>query len=116
MTSAMRYLSIVFVVAMVAITVIAGCQSNSRNADLQSAPGEDADPTSRVLAADHEESAVIAAGAQLWEQNCIRCHNPRTPASLSDAQWSVVMHHMRVRASLTAEEHESILRFLQAAN
>ena len=62
------------------------------------------------------QTTFLAAGAMLWEQNCIRCHNVRTPSALSDTQWKVVMHHMRVRAGLTAEEHESILRFLQAAN
>ena len=38
------------------------------------------------------------------------------PASLSDRQWEIVLHHMRVRANLTAEEHELILEFLKAAN
>ena len=116
MTSATRHWMIALGVVTVVGLVIIGCQSNSRNADMQPAPGEDANATSLAFAADQGESAVVAPGARLWEQNCIRCHNPRTPASLSDTQWSVVMHHMRVRAGLTAEEHESILRFLQAAN
>lgn len=56
------------------------------------------------------------SGAQLWAENCARCHNLRSPASLSDAEWAVAAHHMRIRANLTAEEHTKILEFLQSAN
>ena len=33
-----------------------------------------------------------------------------------DRQWEIVVHHMLVRANLTADEHQSILEFLKAAN
>ena len=55
-------------------------------------------------------------GAQLWAENCIRCHNIRSPGSLSDAQWDVALLHMRVRANLTAEEHRKILAFMKTAH
>jgi len=54
--------------------------------------------------------------AQLWSENCNRCHNLRPPGEFSDAQWDVIVHHMRVRANLTAEEHRQILTFLKASN
>lgn len=68
-----------------------------------------------------EKQAALAAfqgkpGAQLWAESCNRCHNYRSPSSYSDAQWSVAMHHMRVRANLTAEEEAKILAFLKSAN
>ena len=56
------------------------------------------------------------SGSQLWTENCTRCHNDRSPATYNDAQWEVAMHHMRIRANLTAEEHTKILEFLQSAN
>ncbi len=56
------------------------------------------------------------AGAELWAQNCQRCHNFRDPTSLSDAQWDVVVMHMRIRANLTAEEHQLILEYLKSSN
>lgn len=56
------------------------------------------------------------SGTQLWSENCTRCHNDRSPATFNDAQWEVAMHHMRIRANLTAEEHQKILEFLQSAN
>ena len=53
-------------------------------------------------------------GSRLWAQSCIRCHNARQPGSYSDAQWEVAMMHMRVRANLTAEEHQAILAYLKS--
>ena len=53
------------------------------------------------------------SGAQLWADNCQRCHNTRSPSSYNDAQWEVAMMHMRVRANLTPEEHKKILAFLK---
>ncbi len=40
----------------------------------------------------------------------------RFPPSYSDAQWEVAVHHMRVRANLTAVEHKRIVEFLKEAN
>ena len=57
-----------------------------------------------------------ASGARLWSQNCVRCHNSRSPASYSDAQWEVAMLHMRVRAGLAAKDAHSIREFLHNAN
>ncbi|MCZ6792023.1 MAG: hypothetical protein O7J95_00245, partial [Planctomycetota bacterium] len=58
--------------------------------------------------------AAALPGARLWAENCVRCHNLRLPDAYSDAEWSVVMMHMRLRANLTGEEHRAILEFLQA--
>ena|SRR5437868_6253921 len=54
------------------------------------------------------------SGAELWAENCIRCHNIRSPSSYNPVQWEVVMMHMRVRANLTPEEHKKILEFLKS--
>ncbi len=62
-------------------------------------------------------SAESAKGSsQLWQENCMRCHNMRSPTSYSDKEWEIAMHHMRVRAALTAEEQRRILEYLQASN
>ena len=72
--------------------------------------------------ATNKQSGEVAAGtppksgAQLWAENCVRCHNIRSPGSLSPAQWEVAMMHMRVRANLTPEEHKKILEFLKSGS
>ncbi len=55
-------------------------------------------------------------GAQLWSQNCGACHNLRSPAGYSDAQWDVAVQHMRLRANLTAKDTKAIVEFLKSAN
>lgn len=55
-------------------------------------------------------------GARAWAQNCMRCHNVRDPQERSDREWEIIVHHMRVRANLTAVEHRLIVEFLKAAN
>ena len=54
--------------------------------------------------------------AQLWDENCSRCHNLRSPSSYSDAKWEVIMTHMRIRANLSAEDARAILEFLKEGN
>ncbi len=56
------------------------------------------------------------SGAQLWGENCIRCHNTPSPDTFSDAQWDVAISHMRVRATLTQQETDKIIDFLKSAN
>jgi cytochrome c553 len=52
-------------------------------------------------------------GAQLWAENCIRCHNTPSPSTFSSEQWETVGMHMQTRALLTNEEREKIVKFLQ---
>jgi hypothetical protein len=72
--------------------------------------------------AGDKQSGEVAAGttgkggAELWAENCIRCHNIRSPSSYSPAQWEVVMMHMRIRANLTPEEQKKILEFLKSGS
>ena len=60
------------------------------------------------------ESKAIAAksGAQLWAENCQRCHNTPSPTSFSHEQWETIGMHMQTRAQLTAKEREKIVAFL----
>jgi cytochrome c1 len=60
------------------------------------------------------ESQKVAAksGAQLWAENCQRCHNTPSPNSFSHEQWITVGLHMQTRAQLTDKEREKIVAFL----
>lgn len=62
------------------------------------------------------ERIAAKGGAQLWGENCTRCHNIPSPTSFNDAQWELAGSHMRMRANLTAEETEKIIKFLKMAN
>ncbi len=53
--------------------------------------------------------------AQLWQQNCVRCHNARPATWYSEREWEVAMHHMHVRGYLTGKETRAITEFFRAA-
>jgi hypothetical protein len=55
------------------------------------------------------------SGEELWSNNCLRCHNIRPPTMYSDAQWDVIVHHMRIRANITGQEQRAIVEFLKSA-
>lgn len=102
---------------MTAVAFAAGCGTSALtgcSGDGQTtAPSTPAAPPA---VATEDGGAIENAGARIWARNCIRCHNIRTPASFSDREWAVIVHHMRIRANLTGEQQEAVLNFLQAAN
>lgn len=51
--------------------------------------------------------------AQLWQENCIRCHNARPASWYSEREWDVAMHHMQVRGYLTGDETRAISEFFR---
>ncbi len=63
-----------------------------------------------------KEIIANKSGAQLWGENCIRCHNTPSPADFNDEQWKTVGLHMQDRANLTKDETGKIVAFLQSAN
>lgn len=69
-----------------------------------------------VLAADYPEAGNTVKGANVWAENCSRCHNARDPKDLRDDQWITSVFHMRVRAGLTGQQTRDVLTFLQKSN
>lgn len=64
-------------------------------------------------------AAVASAGpsgAELWADNCSRCHNMQPPGRFNDVQWEAVVRHMRLRADLTGVETRKITEFLKASH
>jgi len=49
-------------------------------------------------------------GEKKFQQNCSRCHN--APEQLPPRITGTVLQHMRVRASLSAEDERMIIRYL----
>lgn len=84
--------------AMLLLAFLVGCTTDGRLED--SAP----------------QVKVAKGGAQLWAENCRRCHALRPPTAFSDDEWEVIVNHMRTRAHLTADESRKITEFLKAAN
>jgi cytochrome c5 len=49
-------------------------------------------------------------GERRFQANCGRCHN--APESISPREVKAVLQHMRVRAMLSAEDEQLILKYL----
>ena len=80
--------------------------------------GQSGAASSTTSADEHNvaQASSSQSGAQLWAENCSRCHNIRPPQSYSDAQWQAVVMHMRLRADLSGPEQRKITEFLQASH
>jgi nitrate/TMAO reductase-like tetraheme cytochrome c subunit len=80
-----------------------------------------AEPKAKQKTATESSSAVSSdsymglTGEELWSNNCQRCHNIRPPTMYSNAQWDVIVHHMRVRANITGQEQRAIVEFLKSS-
>ncbi len=53
------------------------------------------------------------SGAQLWAENCQRCHNTPSPSTFSPEKWETIGMHMQSRALLTDRERDKIVEFLK---
>ncbi len=80
-----------------------------------------ADPKAKRKTATESSGAVSSdsymglSGEQLWSNNCLRCHNIRPPTMYGNAQWDVIVHHMRLRANITGQEQRAIVEFLKSS-
>lgn len=101
------FLLSVAIAGLAGLSIVGGCMSHAPSAG--SGSGDE-------QLASSNEPAEPKAGAQLWSESCSRCHNIRPPQYYSDAQWDLIVHHMRMRANLTGEEARAITKFLQASN
>ena len=53
------------------------------------------------------------SGAQLWGENCNRCHNAPSMEQYSKEQWTIIGTHMKLKAGLTHDEMTKVVSFLQ---
>jgi cytochrome c5 len=76
----------------------------------KSKPTAEQQSADRSAAEVQKSSVHQSEGERLFEQNCSRCHN--APDGFSSRISQTVLHHMRVRASLSKHDEEELLRFL----
>ena len=67
------------------------------------------------ISAASNDSYMGLTGEELWSNNCNRCHNIQPPTRYNNAQWDVIVHHMRLRANITGQEQRLIVEFLKSA-
>lgn len=71
---------------------------------------QDPPAAARQAEASQRPASSQNAGATKFKENCSRCHE--APQGFSSAISGTVLRHMRVRASLSAQDEREILHFL----
>ena len=69
----------------------------------------------QAASGEAERRALFLRGAQLWPIYCNTCHNARTGAEFSPAEWQMIIMHMRTVANLTAYDARAVLEYLQSS-
>jgi nitrate/TMAO reductase-like tetraheme cytochrome c subunit len=94
-------------IRLLVLIVLAGLARNASADSKEKGQKQDASSAS--------DSYMGLSGQELWSNNCLRCHNIRPPTMYSNAQWDVIVHHMRVRANITGQEQRAIVEFLKSS-
>jgi cytochrome c5 len=93
--------------SMIAVALIAaglwfpGCQLFA---------GDNTDKQVAAPAAARPHENTPKGGEQVFMENCSRCHRP--PMTISPRITGTVVMHMRVRAKLSREDEQALLRYL----
>ena len=90
-----------------AVLLLAVVPMSSQTADTNSAA---TNPNQTPVKVKAVHATPPRDGQQVFEQNCERCHN--APQSFSPSISGTVVKHMRVRANLSKEDEQALLRFL----
>jgi cytochrome c2 len=102
--------SIALTGAAVGLLLMAGCAANKSTKPAAAA----AKPAIWPLTL--KDPAANESGAQIWAENCMRCHELRSPSQYTPAQWGVIVQYMRLKAGLTGVQAKKVLAFLQSAS
>ena len=85
-------------------------QSPASKATVAKAVSAPPEPSGSVAKARTDKKIKVINADQAYKANCSRCHG--APHKFSDRVMSTIMRHMRVRANLTQDETQAILKYL----
>ena len=89
-----------------ASSVFAGSPANPKDASSNRNDGSAAAPVTHLSDAD----SMRIAGEQRFRANCGRCH--AAPQKFPPRMMGTILRHMRVRATITAEDQRLILFYM----
>jgi hypothetical protein len=66
--------------------------------------------SSKKSAANSNNQAKSVTGEEVFQANCGRCHRP--PMTISQRATGTIIMHMRVRARLSRQDEELLLKYM----
>ncbi len=99
--------------AAAGLSLMVGCSNNGTGSKPTAKQG--AKPAA-IWPLSVKDPAKNETGAQIWSENCLRCHQLRSPSQYTPAQWGVIVQYMRLKAGLTGEQARKVLAFLKSAS
>jgi len=93
----------------IVLSVVFAPLSAALRAQSPAAP-QTAHAAKKQTVAKHKSHQPGDEGERIFEQNCSRCHT--APEGFSPRISGTIVHHMRVRASLSQHDQQELLRFL----
>jgi cytochrome c5 len=94
-----RYLVTVAILISTPVVLRAATQDNPSGAK-----------AGKPAATTHPQQQYVDQGDRIFQQQCSRCHN--APEGFSPRISGTIVRHMRVRASLSKQQEQELLRFL----
>lgn len=101
-----------FILLFIAFLMLQSCKTPESKAYVNALSNDEASTNSTYKPVEKIEKG----GAQLWGENCVRCHNAPPPQAYSNEQWDVIKQHMRIRTNITQEKMEKIIAFIKSSN
>jgi hypothetical protein len=62
------------------------------------------------------KKAADKSGAELWAENCARCHNAPPPGEFNNDNWEIVGAHMQIRTNITQTDMQKVIDFMKSSN
>jgi mono/diheme cytochrome c family protein len=103
----MKKVSYNAILAFIAISIVVSCAKKST-------PSSTTPTESSVVSKTVVNENDIAAGHQIFDQNCGKCHRIFTPQEFKEKRWVRIIDEMAPKARLNDNEKQKVLAYVVA--
>lgn len=93
--------------AFIAISIVVSCAKKNT-------PSSNTSTESSVVSKTVVNESDIAAGHQIFDQNCGKCHRIFTPEEFKEKRWVRIIDEMAPKARLNDNEKQKVLAYVVA--
>jgi cytochrome c5 len=103
----MKKVSYNAILAFIAISIVVSCAKKSTPSSITST---ESSVVSKTVVNEND----IAAGHQIFDQNCGKCHRIYTPQEFKEKRWVRIIDEMAPKARLNDNEKQKVLAYVVA--